>query len=510
MKGKLYILQILALAIFVVLALFMWQGNKGFDLWDEGFLWYGAQRVVVGEIPIRDFMAYDPGRYYWSAALMSFCGNNGIMTLRIAAAIFEIIGLFLGLLLIAAAAKKQSVIYLLLSAVILGAWMFLYYKVFDITVSVFLVGALTFLIQNPTSRRYFVAGLCVGVAAIFGRNHGVYGAAGSIGVMAWLRIKREGGPGFLRGFANWAVGVVAGFTPIFCMALLIPGFAFAFWESVRFLFEIKTTNLPLPIPWPWLVNFPSVSPGEAIRQVLIGLYFIGMVFFGVLSISWVVINQVSRKEVSPALVAASFLALPYAHYAYSRAAVAHLALGVFPFLIGCLAALATQPWKVKWLLAFLLCGASLWVTVVYQPGWRCRTGKWVKMEISGSELLIDPVTARDVALIRRLVQRYAPDGRAFIATPFWPCAYALMGQKSPMWEIYALFPRSEAFEQGEIERIKAARPGFVLIVDYPLDGRDALRFQNSHPLIHQYIMDHFERVSDSSFYNYQIYRAKVN
>jgi hypothetical protein len=98
---------------------------------------------------------------------------------------------------------------------------------------------------------------------------------------------------------------------------------------------------------------------------------------------------------------------------------------------------------------------------------------------------------------------------ASLATPFWPGAYALLGCKSPMWEIYALFHRSQAFEQAEIERIKAAKPGFVLILDYPLDGHDALRFQNSHPLIQKFIIDHFERVLDSPSSIYQIYRAAV-
>ena len=190
----------LVLAIFVVFMSFIWQGNKGLSLSDEGFLWYGVQRVMLGEVPLRDFMSYDPGRYYWSAALVSLWGDNGIMTLRAAVAIFQVIGLFVGLLLIARAEKKQNFPYLLLSAIILMVWMFPRHKLFDISLSILLIGVLAFLIHNPTRRRYFFVGLCVGLTAVFGRNHGMYGVAGSMGVMVWLNIKRGEGPGFIQGF----------------------------------------------------------------------------------------------------------------------------------------------------------------------------------------------------------------------------------------------------------------------------------------------------------------------
>ena len=189
-KNKLFPLQVLIFAAFVVFILFKWQGNIIFNLWDEGFLWYGAQRVMLGEVPALDFMSYDPGRYYWSAALMSLWGDNGIMALRGAVAIFQTIGLFVGLLLIARAAKKQNLFYLLLAAITLVVWMFPNFRLFDISLSILLIGVLTFLVQNPTIKRYFFTGLCVGLVAVFGRNHGVYGIVGSIGVMFWLNIKR--------------------------------------------------------------------------------------------------------------------------------------------------------------------------------------------------------------------------------------------------------------------------------------------------------------------------------
>ncbi len=509
MKNRILPLQILTFAIFIVYALFLWQGNQGFNLADEGFLWYGAQRVMLGEVPIRDFMAYDPGRYYYSAAIMSLLGNNGIMALRTAVAIFQSLGLFVGLLLIARTVKKQNFFYLLLSAVTLVVWMFPRHKLFDISLSILLISILAFLVQNPTSRRYFITGLWVGLIATFGRNHGMYGVAGSLGVMLWLNIKRTGGLGLIKGFSLWVAGVITGFIPILFMALLVPDFSVAFEDSILFLFEVKSTNLPLPIPWPWLVHFNSVSLDLAIHELLVGLFFIAIIVFGVLSMTWVIWQRIQNKQVSPALVAASFLALPYAHYAYSRADIGHLAQGIFPLLVGCLVLLSTQPVKIKWPLALLLSTVSVWAMYIVHPGWQCHTSKQcVTVEISGRNLLIDPGTASDVRLLRQLADQHAPKDQRFIVTPLWPGAYALLERKSPMWEIYALFPHPQAFELAEIERIKIAKLGFAFVLDQPLDGHDELRFRNTHPLTHQYILDNFEQLPNSTNPAYQIYKAK--
>jgi len=292
----------------------------------------------------------------------------------------------------------------------------------------------------------------------------------------------------------WAAGVIVGFAPTLFMALLVPGFAAAYWERIFLAFG-GHTDLAVPIAWPWQVDFAAVSFGKALREVLIGVCFIAIIAFGVLSSVWAVWQKLRNRLVPPVLVAAAFMALPYAHHVFSRAHVWHLAQGIFPLLIGCMVLLAAKPAIVKWPLSLALCVASVWATLVYHPGWQCREGKQcMKVEVAGDTLEMPSNTASDVRLLSDLAARYAPEGRSFVVTPYWPGAYALLERKSPMWEIYALRARSTEFQLREIERIKLANPGFVLVIDVPLDGRDELRFRNTHSEISSFIEEEFQRV----------------
>ncbi len=496
---------------FIALALvvwsFYWQGHRGFNLWDEGFLWYGAQRVRAGDIPIRDFMAYDPGRYYWAAAWMSLWNDNGILSLRAAVGIFQFLGLMTGLILLFAPTRVNRGLWLI-AAVVLWVWMYPRHKLFDITLSILLIAVLAFLVQRPSYLRYFLTGVGIGLAAVFGRNHAVYGVIAGVGTLFYLAMGNERGPGPLKGVVCALAGLAVGFLPTICMIIAVPGFAPRFWESIVFLLEKRSTNLPLPVPWPWLVNFRDMPFVDVLRGVLSGLFFVALLVFGVGGLIWVFWKRRQKQVLPPALVAATFLALPYAHFAFSRADIGHLAQGVFPFLIGSFILLGQRPSAVKWPLAAILVGASLFVMLPCHPGWQTRSaGNWVEANVRGSSLMMDAGSASDLALLGKLAQEFAPGDRSFLATPLWPGAYAALGRKAPGWEIYALFPRDPAFERTELERIQRAAPGFVIIYDLPLDGREELRFHNTHPLIDRYVRTHYQALTGYTLNPaYQIFR----
>ena len=500
-------LPLLWLAMALACISFFVQGNIDLNLWDEGFFWYGAQRVMMGEVPIRDFMAYDPGRYYWAATIMKIAGDDGILPLRISSLVLQSLALFVGLSLVSQALKKQDFIFILISAITMLMWMFLSYKMADYAASIFLVAALAFLIQNPTVKRYFILGLCVGFAAFFGRNHGVYGVTGSLGTLLWLKYKHDEGCGVLKALSFWALGIVIGFTPMLLMIIFVPGYAHAFWQSILILFQIKATNIPVPVPWPWQIGFSALPTKSDLRAMFIGIFFVALLAFGILGILFAFWRKHNNKYISPTFVASAFLALPYAHYAYSRADIHHLSFAIYPLLIGSLALLASQAEKIKWSLLIPLSVVSILLTSVYNPGWQCIRASCVSINVSGRKIWLTPTVAKDVALIKDLTETYAK-GQNIIVAPFWPGAYSLLDRKSPMHDIYALLPRDESFQKMEIERIKHADVKMALITDILLDGCEDFLFKNTHPLVHQYILDNFDKLPNLTDPNYHVYIAK--
>ncbi|RLC18983.1 MAG: hypothetical protein DRI57_07765, partial [Deltaproteobacteria bacterium] len=325
------ILKIFLSASVLVVFSFCLQGNILTDLADEGFLWYGTLRTALGDIPLHDFQSYDPGRYYWTAAWSEIFGTS-LMALRMSVAVFQALGLTLGMMALRRIIHSWQT--LLIAGTLLLVWMHPRHKVFEHSLTMAAVYVAVLLIEKPSFRRHFATGMFVGTAAFFGRNHGFYGFISFflLILFIWLKNQRTD---FIRRTALYGTGVLAGYSPMLIMFILIPGFFQSFIENIQFILR-NSTNLSLPVPWPWTADFIHINMTETVKFVSTGIFFLMLPVFYILAGAYLIRSKIDISKQKPLMTASVFVGVPYIHHIFSRADISHLAQGIHPLLIGLL------------------------------------------------------------------------------------------------------------------------------------------------------------------------------
>lgn len=488
------------LAGLLVLLVMLASAHLSFNLGDEGDLWYGAQRVLAGEVPLRDFQGYDPGRYYWAAGVMALLHSHGIVALQVSAALFGAIGIGLATWLVFRGQERPSFWFVLMAAVSFIVWIGLRHKIFEITVSVISVAVLAWLIEAPTRRRSFITGMAVGIAAIFGRNHGLYAAVADTAAFAIIAFAEKRAT-FLPNYLCWMGGMVLGYLPMLLAAAFVPGFFQGAWVEITTIIATGSTNANLPVPWPWLVTHAGPGAAEVARYVLTGTLLIALPVFGLAGAGYAVWRALKGKgPVAPLLLASFLLAMPYTHHAFARASLGHLSQAIYPMLIGVFALVLSLPRIQALIAAAVVCGLSLFLLLPTEPLYQRWTSPkpWVEMQVGADRLSLAPWDAGRIGLVMALVGKYAPGGQTFMAEPYMPGAYALFDQGAPVWDAFAVLPSDTQVQQAELERVKTAHPAFVLIEGYGQDGNPALSYRNTYPSVYDYVVQHYRRIEDAS------------
>jgi hypothetical protein len=474
-------------AVVIALATFLIERHWGFGLADESYLWYGAQRLLCGEVPMRDFMSYDIGRYLLAGAWMRLEGSSGILALRNLLGLVTVGGVTLATALVARSWGWQlrHAIPVALTALLFSLWMGPRHKVFDVAASIVLVAGICWMLSNPRPTRFFAMGVLVGLLAVLGRNHGVYAVVACGLALLWLA--RHGAlPHWKRALGMLLAGLVVGYAPVWIGMLVIPGFASSMWLSVRLMFYQGSTNLPLPIPWPWKIL--AATPFD-IGSLLVGCFLLGLLVFDALGML-LIWRQKRDLLMPPLFVAAVCVSIPYTHFAFSRADISHLSQGAMPMLIGLLACHGSSRWHTvrRWIVPLVMLVLSLPPALRLHPRYDAWMygGPWRRTSIGKDQLMLSPADAAAVDLLNRLHDSRHMQGPIFVA-PLWPGAYVLYAQRSPVWEIYPLVPRPAAFQQKEIARLQAAKISLAIVLDVAVDGRPALRFRNNHALVFSYL-----------------------
>lgn len=489
----------IGLAILLVSASFASFGDIGLNLADEGFLWYGAERTIAGEVPLRDFQSYEPGRYYWIALGSVFLGD-GLLSLRLSAAIFQAFGLAAALLVALRLVPHPG--WLIPIGIGLLLWMFPRYKAFDASMSMMAVYVATRLLEARNAKPFVAAGLFVGLAAFFGRNHALYAGLGISALTLWRHWDRDDEVLASR-IGSLAAGGALGALPMLGMILFVPGFAVGLWESVVFFVE-HGANLPSPAPLPWRVDYDGLDWRFAVAHFVLGCTFLLVPLVYVLGTAIALRRGRDDSPHRTVLVAATAIGAFYLHHAAVRSDATHLAESIQPALLAALAIPGAFGLLGSRVASGLVWGSivaiTLFVTPVANPAialpGQARAASLLPLDVAGDRLRVYPGMANWASRIEEAVGRHVEEEEALFIAPYTPGLYPLLGKTSPVWEIYLLW-RAEPDRQDEmIDRLEKTNVDWALISSGAIDDKDELRFWNTHPRVWSHFKRKFEIVPE--------------
>ena len=479
----------LLLSIVIVGGACVLEHNLELQVADEGFLWYGAWRTMLGEMPLRDFDSYDPGRYYWTATWLSLLGND-LLALRLALVALHLAALFVSLIVLRRVTRNPWL--LSAAAVVIACWLFPRHKAFEPLMAILGVYFATRLIGVSSVKRVFAAGIFVGAAAVVGRNHGVYLLVAFLALLAWQRLT-EGVVALARDVAALASGVVVGYAPMLALILFAPGFAAAFAGQ----FQSLLRNTPLSPFWTWDAISRGAPPLETVKLAALGcLQLLAPTMYAYLVIG--LFRDARRGAPTPPVVtAATFVGVAYVHHIFFRPDIRHFAQAVAPLLVGWTALAAASPRgaRRRVVTVVALCFAVLTAAsvVLERPIIRYWMSEdhYRTVTIKGRPVLVQPGVGRAISATAELASRLSPEELVLIV-PNWPVLYVLLDRRAPIRESYTLAPE-DAERQRQIIRELAARDVRWVVVNDLGDNRRRAEygFQKTHPLVWQHILSHY-------------------
>lgn len=479
------------LALVLAGSSFALQGRSGINLADEGFLWYGVQRTAAGEVPLRDFQSYDPGRYYWCAP-GTFLFGKGLVALRFSEALFQALGLWAGLL--AARRLTHDWKLLALAGVTLTVWMFPSHKLFDHSLLLTAILVAVRLIEQPSRERIFVAGGFIGLCTFFGRNHALYSfmAIGALLLLLCWKARREVPA---RHLLLWCCGLLVGSIPLLAMIAFVPGFYVAYSDSLQSIFR-NGANLGLPVPWLWRISY-SGDALTVMRRVLLGVLYLALPLFYLCSVASAFRMNAESLKKHALLVACSFIGLVYAHHAFARADLSHMAQAIHPFTLGVCAAVTcfSCPRRKLWIGLTVFAVAGLVGGVQQSPAYQRLVSRvpWLEFD-AGKKVFIPAADARFYNCLRRFADKNLSPHEPLLIAPFTPGLYPILDRPSPLWELYFFFSATAAEQKVAIEQLGAKRVNWALVSDATLDRRDDLRFAATHKSLSGYLRENFQPV----------------
>lgn len=468
--------------------------KTGINLADEGYLWHGAVQVLEGAVPIRDFRAYDPGRYYWCAMWMRLLGRD-LVSVRIAMIVTQIIALTMGVSAVSIATGRWAPT--LLASLALVAWMLPRYKQIDILFPMTAALISVLLVNTPIPPYYVFSGAFVGICLLFGLNHAVYVGGGLsflIGIMAF----RGHGLELSESLIWYTFGLSIGTIPVLAAIIGVPGLLQGYWrQKILKILKRRTTNLPLPIPWLWRpMPLHLKHLDRRTGQVVRAGFTLMPIFYGfILLLAILKLKPISPQEWTG--IAVTCVGVFYMHHALSRADITHLAQASPPLIIGLVIYLSAFAYG--WVMIAGFVAISLWF--VYRPQELfVRTmgaDELNAIDVEGNSLRLPRAMVEYLAELRDLVNAYSKAGDPVLFLPNLVTLYPLLARRPAVYDVYCVYPATDEEQTSMINQLLAESPRLALIANQTIDSRAERRFSNTHPKVWAYLNREFTKLDIS-------------
>ncbi|HEY7354179.1 MAG TPA: hypothetical protein VH596_15540 [Terriglobales bacterium] len=501
------LVEAVVLSATVCFIVFFIQWQYGFNWSDEGLQWYISQRTALGQVPLRDFFSYDPGRYYWSAFFFKLLHGNGLLEQIVANATFGAVGLAVIYFAVAKAQLDRwwRIALIVLLGVMIG---FPRHKVYEQALSLISVAGLAFVLAKPASaRRWFAYGIAAGLAGFIGRNSGLYFGLAALLLVIVLKLT---GTAFRANTAvgSCTLGILTGYLPMLLMLCFVHGLAAAFYQSVLFT---PHWQLPLPIPFPWHVHLKGLNPIDVMQVRAVSILCLAVPLTYVVAI-WKWTKQRSSAALQLAC-AASLAGLPWLHHAFSRGDFIHIAQAILPFAIA-VAGICSFFWhRAEHKSALpILCVSSFLILAAwlpYEPAiqhFRERSGVAEKISINGRYFYVSADQAEVMQIVVNAFRHCGSVDGSFLQAPYYPGLYAYLQTRSPFWELYFLYHRSDTFQIKEIDALQQSNVSLVLLnPEAAMDGRTALSIGQTNPILLQFILTNYRHSDAKLPQDFQLY-----
>lgn len=454
---------------------------------DEAYLLLGIDRFLDGEVPIRDYQAYDPGRYWLLAPFRAVGGIAGTFLAGYALVLVTAIA-------VALTTRRMGPWWVSCGVLlpVLLTWCIPVYKPTDHMATHLLLAGTVLVCRRPTPRRWAAAGVLLGVVALLGRNFGLYGVLAFLGAVAVLH-ERGTARRSLKRLGLLTGGALLGWSPLWVRLVVDAELRDRY---VRQLVAEVTgpTNIGVPVPWPW------TDAGTA--DVLARLAFVVVPAALVVALVVGVRHRFDPAPWAPVALGAALVGLPVLHHAFARAVVFHLALAVGPAVAGALAVTTAYGRRTASpvlhrgaLAACVTTFVVLSLTAVPNwPGADVAIGAVpvAPVEVEGEVRLLASRAVEYVQAVEELDELIAPDETFFVA-PRDIGLYLYLDQRPPAHDTYFSLPRPDARRTAELIH-DVASVDWYLLRPGPYAQNPTTDFTLSHPQVHASLLERCRRV----------------